>query len=186
MWIAVHGLVFVLIVLNESSSCNVNTVQLFTQKQVFVSNVHISTSPKHTVGKSTLKELDNLELRNSKLFFRPGHFKLMRVYCTCVWTVQWICSDGYKSHVLTLYFSVTFFLSEQETFLSEQETFLSMWNFRFSRWWVWSLKSSGCSAVKSHWRWLTFQRCILSGGSTHLWNVGQLKWDYTVLHLRRL
>jgi hypothetical protein len=43
----------------------------------------------------------------------------------------------------------------------------------------------GYCAVQSCWSWLTSQRSG-DGGSMHLWNVGQLLWDYVAQYPRRL
>jgi hypothetical protein len=66
-----------------------------------------------------------------------------------------------------------------------------MWDLRFSRRRVLSLESSGMYS-----RVVTLKLTDVSqvrlihrpddGGSTHLWNVGQLQRDYTALHPRRL
>jgi hypothetical protein len=74
---------------------------------------------------------------------------------------------------------------------------LSLWDFRLSRWWVWSLESSGmyCYVVKlmltnvSEVHTASIIRAMThhpdDGGSTHLWKVAQHQLDYTAVHPRR-
>jgi hypothetical protein len=67
------------------------------------------------------------------------------------------------------------------------------WDFRFSRRRIWSLvywDVTPCSLTGVEWRfrgaYCLHHQGDDDGGSTRLWNVGTLQWDYTALHLIRL
>jgi hypothetical protein len=57
-----------------------------------------------------------------------------------------------------------------------------LWDFRFSRRRIWSLKSSG---MQSRWSWPTFQRCVLPPSQKTLYfsNVSCWQQDYTDLKI---